>query len=196
VRYYHACARVGLVFALLLSTACTVHLVSDYDDQIDSGLTQANTDITAFVNKMVDASGTPAGQYSQNKDFYTSESAKLSSIRVRAEAHRALNSCPTTVVVKYAVISSMPQQPANGPIPMLTAQQVIAKLPEDDCGVVLISLIQDAFGDLQSFHIAQGTKGIPASARDPILTGGLGSLIRSAIEVEVATKSGKSAGGS
>lgn len=190
-------ATIGLVGALLLSlAACTVRLVSDYDDQIDSGLTQANTDITAFVNKMADAAGTPDGTYSKNKDFYTTEKAKLSTIRVRAEAHRALNICPTTAVIKYAITTNMPQQPPSGPGPGMTAQEVLAKLPQDDCEVVLISLIQDAFGDLETFHMAQGPKGIPPSARDPILVGGVGSLIHSAIQVEIAKKSGTTAGGS
>ena len=187
----------GLTSALLLSlTACTVHLVSDYDDQINSGLTQANTDITAFVDKMTGAAGTPDGTYNNNKDFYTLEKARLSSIRVPAEAHRALNSCPTTVVIKDAITTSMPQQPPSGPIPAMTPQQVLARLPQDDCEVVLISLIQDAFGDLETFHMAQGQKGIPPSARDPILVGGVGSLIHSGIQVEIAMKSGKYPGGS
>ena len=184
-----------MVLSLVLAAACTVHFVSDYDEQIDSGLTQVNTDVTAFVAKMTDNAGKPAGTYENNKDFYISEKAKLSTIRVRAEAHRALNSCPSTAVISRAVMASIPSQPTGGPLPTVTAEQVIAKLPQDDCGVVLISLIQDAFGDLETFHAAQGPKGIPASARDPILVGGIGSLLRSAIQVQVATKSGKTSGG-
>jgi hypothetical protein len=195
--YHRRVRTLGLAGLLLASlTACTVHLVSDYDDQIDLGLTQANTDITAFVVKMTDEAGTPDGTYNNNKDFYISEKAKLGSIRVRAEAHRALNSCPTTAMINNAVIANMPQQPPSGPVPAMTPQEVLKKLPQDDCEVVLISLIQDAFGDLETFHMAQGQKGIPPSARDPILVGGLGSLIHSAIQVEVAMKAGKSLGGS
>ncbi len=179
---------------MMTLAGCTVQLVSDYDDQIDSGLTQANTDITAFVTKMGQAAGTPAGEYAQNKDFYPTEAAKLSSIRVRAEAHRALHSCPTTAVIKSAVMSQLPQQPVSGPTSTLTPQQVIDKIPQDDCGVLLIVLIQDAFGDLQAFHQAQGARGIPASATGPILSGGLGSLLHSAIQVEIAKKAGTTTG--
>ena len=183
-----------LCLLLLPLTSCAVHLVSDYDDQIDTGLTQANTDITAFVLRMSNEAGTSAGEYSQNREFYTSEAAKLSSIRVRAEAHRALNSCPSSAIIQSAVKTSVPPDPPAGPT-VASAQELLAKLPQDDCEVVLISLIQSAFADLERFHNAQGPKGIPASAQEPILKGGIGSLIRSGIQIEVALKSGKIAGG-
>ena len=43
--------------------------------------------------------------------------------------------------------------------------------------------------------VTVGTAGIPQLAKDPILVGGVGSLIRAAITVEVAKKTGAKTGG-
>ena len=168
--------------AALLLTACTVKLVSDYDDQIDSGLTQLNTDVTAFVNKMIQAANTPAGTWANNKDFYTTQEAKVDTLIVRAEAHKALNSCPSTGVVAAAVKAAAPTSEAT---------KYIDKIPQDDCSVVLLKLVKQGVVDLETFHKAQGSAGIPAAAHDPLLVGGVGSLIHSAITVEIAKKSGQ-----
>jgi hypothetical protein len=181
--------------ALINLCACAVHLVSDYDDQIDSGLTQLNTDVTAFVNKMISSAGTPAGTYASNIDFYSSESAKIDTLVVRAEAHRALKSCPTSDVITAAVKASTPPTPVTSTIPVPDVAAALANVKKDDCSVVLLDLIKTGFGQLAAFHKAQAEKGIPIDAHDPILVGGLGSLIHGAITVEIALKSGKTPGG-
>lgn len=183
--------------AVLVTTAlgCTIHLVSNYDDQIDSGLSSLNTDMTAFVNKMIDAAGTPAGQYDANRDFYTNEDAKIATLIVRAEAHKALNSCPTASVVAAAVKAAFPPPATTasaGPIPMPDVSTVLAQVRNDDCSVVLLGLVRQGLGQMEAFHKAQQAKGIPAAAHDPLLVGGLGSLIRAAIIVETAKKTGGS----
>jgi hypothetical protein len=177
--------------------ACPIHLVSDYDDQIDSGLTQLNTDVTTFVNKMISLSGTPAGTFAQNKDFYATESAKIDTLIVRAEAHRVLKSCPSSDLITASVKKSIPATPpaGNGPPPP-SVSDVLAQIKSDDCSVVLMNLVKTGFGQLQQFHEAQQNLGIPQAAHDPILVGGLGSLIHTAMTVEIALKSGKTVGGS
>jgi hypothetical protein len=174
-----------LFFCSSMLLACSVQLVSDYDEQIDASLTDLNTDLVAFVNKMTAAAGTPSGTYDTNKDFYITEEAKVQTIEVRAQAYQVLNSCPSTEVIKFAV--------AHGGSTALLPE---GPLPQGDCGVVLIGLIGKGFADLETFHRAQGSKGIPMSARDPILVGGLGSLIKSAIIVEIAEKTNKTPGAS
>lgn len=175
---------------------CAVHLVSDYDDQIDTGLSQLNTDVTAFVNKMIADAGQPAGTYDANKDFYTTEEAKIDTIIVRAEAHKVLKSCPSSDAIKAAVAATFPKAPpAASPIPIPDVASVIAQIPQNDCSVVLLTLVKQGLEQLQTFHAAQAAKGIPAAAHDPILVGGLGSLIHAAITVEVAKKTGGSVTG-
>jgi hypothetical protein len=178
--------RAGALVVLLIGSmvaGCTVKLVSDYDDQIDSGLSQLNTDITAFVNKMIDAAGTPAGTWASNKDFYIEEDAKLDTMIARAEAHKALNSCPSTQAVAAAIGKTVPQS---------AVAKYVDQIPQDDCMVTLLKLIEQGVGDVETFHKAQGNAGIPAAAHDPLLVGGVGSLIRSAMTVELALKSGQS----
>ena len=43
---------VSLVF-LGLASGCSIQLVSDYDEQIDNGLSQLNTDVAVFVTRMI-----------------------------------------------------------------------------------------------------------------------------------------------
>lgn len=186
--------RAALLASAVLLSACAVHLVSDYDPQMDAELTQVNADLTTFVEQMVDEAGTPAGTYAANKNFYFVENGKLATIRARAEAHRALGSCPTTAVIAQAVQANVSQQPSASVLGGQSASEILAQIPKDDCGVILIALIQGGFSNLQKLHEAQGQRGIPASARDPILVGGTGSLLRSAMQVEIAQKAAFSTG--
>jgi hypothetical protein len=176
----------ALVVAFGLMAGCTVRLVSDYDPQIDEGLSRLHTDVTAFVNRMIANAGKVAGTYDANKDFYTVKDAEIDTLIVRAEAHKALNSCPSTELVARAVTAAMPQS---------NAATLVSQIPKGDCSVVLLQLVKGGFGDLQKFHQAQGALGIPAAAKGPLLEGGLGSLIRAAIIVELAKRTGGSVGG-
>jgi hypothetical protein len=179
--------------AFLALAGCSVHLVTDYDEQIDNGLSQLNTDVAVFVNRMINLAGTPAGAYNYkkddaypNKDFYATQDGKLDTLIVRAQAHKALDQCPSTALVERAVAAAVPR----GELARYSAQ-----IPKDDCSVVLLQLVKDGVGDLRKFHEAQGSAGIPQVAKDPILVGGVGALIRAAITVEVAKKTGTKTGG-
>ena len=181
-----------LVF-LALTGGCSIQLVSDYDEQIDNGLTQLNTDVAVFVTKMINVAGTPAGAYNYkkddaypNKDFYATQDGKLDTLIVRAQVHKALDQCPSTAVVERAVASAVPP----GEVARYSAQ-----IPKDDCSVALLQLVKGGMGDLRKFHEAQDSAGIPQVAKDPILVGGVGALIRAAITVEVAKKTGAKTGG-
>jgi len=60
---------------------------------------------------------------------------------------------------------------------------------------VLLQLVKGGIGDLKKFHEAQGNAGIPPVAKDPLLVGGVGALVRAAMTVEVAKKTGAKTGG-
>jgi hypothetical protein len=173
--------------------ACSVTLVSAYDEQIDIGLSQLNTDLDIFVTKMIQAAGTPAGTYAQNRDFYITEEAKVDTLILRAQAHQALASCPATTVIKGA-LAAVPAS-GNSVIKAANVGQVMQTLPQADCAVVLLRLVRGGLDDLEKFHKAQGAKGIPAFVHDPILVGGEGALIRAAITVELAKKATVATGG-
>ena len=175
---------IALIAGLGLA-ACAPQLVSDYDDQIDTGLSQLNTDVAAFVARMNALAGTQAGTYAANQDFYINEEAKIDTLIVRAQAHRALNSCPSV-----GMTASVLAKTAGGS----DAQKYIAAIPQDDCSVVLLQELRAAFVDLQTFHQANGIGGIPAQADARILNGGIGTLIRAGITVEIAKKTGGKVG--
>lgn len=179
-------ATAMLLVLLLFAAGCAVHLVSDYDQQTDTELGQLNTDLTAFVNKMIDEAGTPQGTYAANKDFYVTQEARVDTLIVRAQAYKALNSCPSTELSAKAVSTAIPASEIT---------KYLNEMPKDDCSVVLLQLVKGGYGDLETLHQAQGAKGIPPSAKDPILVGGLGALLRAAITVEVAKKTASSTGG-
>jgi hypothetical protein len=171
---------------LLCLAACSVQFVSNYDAQIDTGLSQINTDVTAFVAKMNAQAGTPSGTYAENRDFYFTEEARMDTLILRAQAAKALNTCPAKAVAQ-AVAKAAANTP-GAPVDAGTIQ-------DDDCSVILLQQLKAALVDLQNFHQANGAGGIPAAADPRIFQGGFGSLMRAAITVEMAKKTGQTQGG-
>jgi len=197
-RLLRMAAAAGAAALLATSLGCAAHFVSDYDEQIDTGLSELNTDVTGFVNRMIDAAGTPAGEYASNKNFYSDEDAKLDTLIARAQANKVLNRCPTSDVMEAAIKAAFPapsSQASSFPLPLPDGSAVLAQVRSDDCSVVLLQLVRQALGQMKTFHSAQGPKGIPPQAHDPLLVGGIGSLIHAAITVELAKKPGGSVGG-
>jgi hypothetical protein len=176
------------ILAIVLASAagCAAHLVSDYDQQTDSDLSELNTDLIAFVNKMIGESGTPQGSWDANKDWYLTQEARVDTLIVRAQAYKALNSWPSTQLAAKAVSTANPSSEVS---------RYLNQMPQDDCSVILMQQVKGGYVDLENFHKSQGPRGIPASARDIVLVGGVGSLLRTAITVEVAKKTGGSIGG-
>src|ERR1700754_3084793 len=83
-----------MLLPLVLTGCLSIQLVSDYDPEIDAGLSRMNTETTAFVDRMIAARNTPEGTYAANKDFYIDQIAAVDTLVLRAEAHRVLGRCP------------------------------------------------------------------------------------------------------
>ena len=75
-----------LILLALSSGSCSVRFVSDYDEKLDSAVTDLHTRIDVFLIKVGAESGTPAGEYDNNQEFYVDTQAAISSIRMRAES--------------------------------------------------------------------------------------------------------------
>ncbi len=74
-----------MTFALVLGiSACTVHLIADYDPLLDSGATALSNKVNAFLAKMETASGTPSGTYAANVGFYSEAQGDLKTLELRA----------------------------------------------------------------------------------------------------------------
>lgn len=172
----------ALLMSMLLIGACTVTMVPPYDEQIDSGLTALYGDTSAFVDRMVAAASTPAGSYAANSGFYDDADGRVAALVVRAEAHRVLKDCPTSKVVDAAL--NVAQIPAD-------IRGQINNLPQDDCQVVLMRLIQSGFKRMRTIHRIQADAGFPPSAHDQFIEGGVGAQLRAAITVQIAKRSAK-----
>jgi hypothetical protein len=79
-------AALALILLTWLTSSCSVKFVSDYDEKLDSAVTDLHTTLDAFLIKQAAESGTPAGEYDNNQEFYANTEAAISSIRMRAES--------------------------------------------------------------------------------------------------------------
>jgi len=82
--------NIVMLLPLVLTGCLSIQLVSDYDPEIDAGLSRMNTETTAFVDRMIAARNTPEGTYAANKDFYIDQIAAVDTLVLRAEAHQRL----------------------------------------------------------------------------------------------------------
>jgi hypothetical protein len=79
-------AVLSLLLCSLICVSCSVKFVSDYDEALDSQVTALHTKIETFLIKMGEESGTKAGEYDSNLDFYAETEAQISTIKMRAES--------------------------------------------------------------------------------------------------------------
>lgn len=174
MRSFWLCGAVSLALA-----GCAVTLVPAYDEQIDAGLTTLYGDTVQFVDHATAEAGTAEGDYAHNRSFYDSADARIDALLVRAEAHRVLKDCPTGKVIDRALDAARIPADVRGSI---------GNLPKDDCEVVLLRLVKTGFADMRHLHEAQGARGLPPSARGPLVDGGVGAELRAAITVEIAKR--------
>jgi hypothetical protein len=71
---------------LVLSLACTLRLIGEYDEVIDRCLTEFQQKTEAFLSRLELAQGTPQAAFDKNTDFYTEAAAAINTMRVRANA--------------------------------------------------------------------------------------------------------------
>lgn len=70
----------------LTASACTVHLITDYDPYLDSHAADLGTSVDAFISKMESAAGKPEGAYAANMSFYNDTRSTLNTLKLRAAA--------------------------------------------------------------------------------------------------------------
>lgn len=84
VRRFQAIAP---LVSLMLAAACTVTLVSAYDEHIDQAATTLQREMDAFLTSMERAGDEPAGSFEANIGFYDQYMVDLRAVEVRAAAH-------------------------------------------------------------------------------------------------------------
>lgn len=79
----------GLFLAVLLgSSACTVKLISSYDEATDKAVTNLQRKVETFLVDLGSEQGSPKCAYDNHKAFYGDVKVDVSAIRVRAAAIR------------------------------------------------------------------------------------------------------------
>jgi hypothetical protein len=83
--------RSGIPAILLLCmsaflAACTVKLISSYDEQTDKNVTDLQRKLEAFFVKLDGLQALPDCTYEKNKEFYDQAKVDVSAIQVRAAA--------------------------------------------------------------------------------------------------------------
>lgn len=76
-----------VVLLPLSAAACTVTLVSTYDEHIDESATVLQHQMDAFLTRMEAQPGEPEASYAANADFYRNYLVDLRAVEVRASAH-------------------------------------------------------------------------------------------------------------
>ena len=69
-----------------LCTACTVQLISPYDEQTDKSVTALQRKVETFFVKLEGLQVSPECRYNNNKTFYEESKVDISAIQVRAVA--------------------------------------------------------------------------------------------------------------
>lgn len=174
-----------LVAAAFLLSACTVQLISPYDETVDRGVTQFHEEFLGFIADMNRKARKPDGTYARNTAFYDKWSPKLTALADRALAADPAGTCPGTETFggfireglgRYAETMS---RAAPGPDAGLAG----------DCTARLLRLLQMQLADFAEFHQAQGEIGIPAQAQAPVAL--VGITTRAVLYTELAKRNGK-----
>lgn len=78
--------RSGIIAGLVLSVllACSVKLISNYDEQIDQSATSLQKDMDRFLTRLI---ADPQPSYEKSKDFYDEYAVELRSLLLRAQSH-------------------------------------------------------------------------------------------------------------
>jgi hypothetical protein len=148
-------SAIRVVPALLL-VACTVRLVTPYDEVVDNGLVSFNEAFLQFMAQIKQEVPGEQGSYGNNTDFYNTQQAKLGTLVQRSQAVDPKGSCPGTELTEEAVkkinslvIPSTAKQPASS-----AAKSTDAPAPTGSCMTMLLTNIQEQLTDTACFHLA------------------------------------------
>ncbi|MEM7020980.1 MAG: hypothetical protein AAF637_00165 [Pseudomonadota bacterium] len=124
--------------------ACTIQLVTPYDEVMDEGLMTFNQDFLQFMGKIKQEVPGEDGSYASNTDFYNTQQAALGTLVQRAKAIDPAGSCASTEATLGALerVSSvaLPQEVKTQP------------LPTGSCTTILLTFIQEQLTETACFH--------------------------------------------
>jgi hypothetical protein len=85
--------NIVIIFAATMLTACHITLITDYDETFDQEATQAQKDVDALLQKIINnpnkqQPAMTADAYAMDKDAYAKIDNELQALLVRARAHQ------------------------------------------------------------------------------------------------------------
>ncbi len=83
-RAWWACLLMGTL--LFMANACSIRLISDYDEATDKAVTHLQKKVDTFLVAMQRKAGTTDAAYEKNIQFYDEVRVDISAIKVRAAA--------------------------------------------------------------------------------------------------------------
>ena len=101
------CSKISIYSAIVsvplcLLVACTVRLVSPYDQVIDDGLVNFNNSFLEFMANIREAVPDEQASYANNTGFYNTQQAKLGTLVQRSKAADPQGNCPGTELTEKA----------------------------------------------------------------------------------------------
>jgi hypothetical protein len=101
----------GVLLSVLL--ACSVTLISNYDEQIDKSATSLQRQMDSFLTSL---DSTPQPTYASTKEFYTDYAVDLRSLLVRAQSHPKNTQTEQQIELMMKSLEDLRQMHEAGPI--------------------------------------------------------------------------------
>jgi len=154
------------VVPVFLIVACTVRLVTPYDEVVDNGLVSFNQAFLQFMAEIKEEVPGEQGSYDNNTDFYNTQQANVGTLIQRSQAADPKGSCPGTALTEEAVrkINSivLPAAATGGS----AATKPTTPPVRGSCMTVLLTNIQEQLTDTACFHqVIYGQTSIACEAR-------------------------------
>lgn len=141
----------GTIAALLLLAigACQeIRLVTPYDEQLDTGLTEYSEKLNGFLALMPSKFGTPAGVVSANEEFYAERTGQITALLTRAEARDIGKGCLLSNEIRTILRGRVPAEIAPA------AQN--EEGTSEGCTVILLQNIKSQLPDMKEVHEVSG----------------------------------------
>jgi hypothetical protein len=138
--------------------ACTVTLVAAYDEELDKGVSEFQSEFIAFTKELHKKAGMPVGTYAANAKFYETWDTKLDVLAERSQALDPAGKCPGTGLAGQLVGQIRGQ--------LVSADATTLEQVQGGCRTQVLVMLRYQLADFALFHSLQPA-GIPEGAGRP-----------------------------
>ena len=184
--------RIKLLIAICtLLSACTIRLVSDYDEVIDKGVTEFTEKLGAHVKNMGELAGKSEGTYEATLKIYIELDSKLDTLIARASNGSDGKECKLQSEVLVKIKSLLGNQAPSH----LQEDSDASLATANACNSLLLVLVKQQLGDIREIHKATdkcGPKGDISCLRPATAKTALEIAMQSANAVSIVESAKKS----